>query len=431
MKFNTLLAGAALALFSTAAFAQTYPVPQVAQIGPNDLFQDLISGVPQAQSWYASQAQVGNLAFVQAGNGYDNAIIGGDFYQNLWSRGTTSATINTTTTYGPNNWVLWSGTSTNLVATQQTGAADIPVGALASARITRSSTGVVQSCFGQTIESSIAARFQAAGTAELDFSALAGSGFSDAASALHVYFIYGTTTDEGSAKMAYTVNTNGGGGSSWTGGALLGGTNGFTVPISTAWNRYTVVAPIPATAKELGVAICWTPVGASPSNDYVDLANVQLVPNTALTAVAGATGAVLNVNDVRAKSPIRRSTATEVALQQRYLYAINEGTITAGTAMAPAGMAPTATTCLTAISFPVTMRTAPTYTNALTASTFKLNSAAANVALSTPFSATTGVNTTLNGSVTFTATTLGATAGFSCILVSAAGSGSLLFTAEL
>jgi hypothetical protein len=76
------------------------------------------------------------------------------------------------------------------------------------------------------------------------------------------------------------------------------------------------------------------------------------------------------------------------------------------------------------------MRVAPTYANALTASTFKLNAAAANVALSTPFSATTGANTVNNGSVTFTASGLGATAGFGCYLVSAAGSGQMLFSAE-
>ena len=115
---------------------------------------------------------------------------------------------------------------------------------------------------------------------------------------------------------------------------------------------------------------------------------------------------------------------------QRFAYAIQEGTITAGTVMAPAGQAPSATTCLIAIPFPVTMRAAPTYTNALTASTFKLNSAAVNTALSTPFSATTGVNTVFNGSVTFTASGLGATAGFGCELVSAAGSGVMLFTAD-
>jgi hypothetical protein len=73
---------------------------------------------------------------------------------------------------------------------------------------------------------------------------------------------------------------------------------------------------------------------------------------------------------------------------------------------------------------------APTYSNALTASTFKLNAAAANTALSTPFSATTGANTIYNASVTFTASGLGATAGFACNLVSAAGSGTMQFTAD-
>jgi hypothetical protein len=419
---------AAIAAALTPAAAQV-PVPIVTAVGPNDLFHDIQNGAIGPANSYATGAQLGVYGFTLGGANADNALIGGDFYQNQWARGTTSATINTTAAYGPNNWFLWSGTSTNLVATQQTGAADITNGFLASARVTRSSTGVVQSCIAQEVESSIAERFQG-GTAEFDFHALAGAGFSDAAAALHAYIITGTATDEGSSKMAFSINAGGGGGSGWTGAAVLGGTAGYTVPITAVWGRYSVVAPIPAAAKEIGVALCWTPVGASPSNDYFEFTGAQLVVNPALATVAGTAGAALALNDSRVRVYARRNIATEVAAQQRTLYVVNEAALTAGAAFA-VGQTPTATTCTATVPFPVTARVAPTYANALTGSTFKLNSAAVNTALTTPFSATAGANSVSNGSVTFTAASLAATPGFACELVSVGGTGQLLFTSEL
>jgi hypothetical protein len=108
---------------------------------------------------------------------------------------------------------------------------------------------------------------------------------------------------------------------------------------------------------------------------------------------------------------------------------VNEGTIAAGTVIA-VGQTPTSTTCAAIVPFPVTMWKAPTYTQSASGTTFKLNSAAVNTALTTPFSAVAGANTAYNGSVTFTASSLAATAGFACELVSAAGSGQLTFSAE-
>jgi hypothetical protein len=426
------LIGATLGLLGlgAVAFAQGVTLPQVTTIGPNDLFQDIVNGQPQASNQYVSATLLGNYSGSLAGANSDSALIGGDFYQNTWARGTTSATITGTAAYGPSDWFLWSGTSTNLVATQQTAAADIPSNFLASARVTRSSTGVVQSCIAQEVESSVAERLQGQ-TAEFDFHALAGAGFSDATSSLHVYVITGTSTDEGSSKMAFSINAGGGGGSGWTGAAVIGGTPGLSVPITTSWGRYTVVAPIPATAKEVGVALCWTPVGASPTNDYFEFTGAQLVANGALSSVAGTAGGVIAPSDTRSKAFVRRNTATEVVNQERYVYAINEAAATAGSVFGAGGAYGSSTTlCSIAFPLPVTMRAAPTYANALTASTFKITSASQTAtALGTPFSATLGANSANAASISFTTT--GMTAKDFCELVSAGGTGSMVFTSEL
>jgi hypothetical protein len=81
------------------------------------------------------------------------------------------------------------------------------------------------------------------------------------------------------------------------------------------------------------------------------------------------------------------------------------------------------------IPFPTTMFKAPTYTNALSATTFKVvSSSQAATALGTPFSAKLGANTPYNASINFTTT--GMTAKDACVIVSAAGSGTMQFTAD-
>ena len=428
------LASGSMALAQNAANTGPYlPPPPTGAIQSNDSFQDVVNSYPQAQSFYVTASQLGAYSQTLAGGNADNAIVGGDFNQNTWARGTTSATINTTAAYGPSDFFLWSGTSTNLVATQQTGAADIlpASGILASARVTRSSTGVVQSCIAQEVESSVATRL-AGTTAEFSFYALAGSGFSAASSNLAVYIVTGTSTDEGSSKMAYGINALGGGGSAWAGSAVLGGTSGYLIPITTVMTRYGVAAPIPATAKEVGVAICWTPVGTSPSNDYVDLANIQLVANPALTGIAGTAGVALNANDVRLKSFVRRQTQAEIAVQQRYVYAVSEPATAVGVGFS--GNAVTTTTCNTSLAFPVIQRAAPTFTafgTALSASTWKINYAATSTTLATTFYVTTTGNTPSAAFGTWTTSAANLVAGGSCFPVGQNGGSVLVFSSEL
>ena len=266
-------------------------------------------------------------------------------------------------------------------------------------------------------------------TAELDFHAVAGANYSSAASALTAYIITGTGTDEGLSKMAFAFNAGGGGSSTWAGQAT---TVADVATIGTTIDRYAAIGTIPSTATEIAVMFCYTPVGTAGTNDYVALSGIQLTRNPALAAKATTTVAIsCTTGGILCSSFDRRPQATETGLQERYAFAINEGTQTAGSIVLGGGTAlGTSTTCSINVTFPVTMRAAPTYTNALTVSTFKLVSASqAATALSTPYSATLGANSVNSASINFTTT--GMTAKDGCELVSAAGSGQMLWSAEL
>ena len=418
---------ASLLLVAGTASAQTYPIPQLPSVGSGDLFQDVQNGVPSVPSTYVSATTLGNYAATLPGNNAENTLIGGDFSLNLFQRGTSVVVASpANVTYTADRWFAWGGTNTPVTVSQST---DAPTNFLDSVKINKASgTGVKQVCFAQEVESANATRYQGL-TAELSFHAKAGSGFSAANSNLAVYILTGTGTDEGSSNAAYSINTGGGSSTAWTGATVLGGTNGYLVPINTAWIRYTVAAPIPTGTTELAVAICYTPVGTGSSTDWFELAGVQLDPNSALTAAAGSSGAYIGAADPRAKVFVRRQFEAEVGLQQRYAYSISESGTT-GALESAAGYYLTATTCTINFTFPVQMRVAPSYTNSLTASTFKIVPATTAVALSTPFSAQATGQASVNGStLTFTTTT--ETQYTACELVSAAGGGQILWSAEL
>lgn len=371
-------------------------------------------------------------------NGYRNALIGGDFTQNLWTRGSSVGSITTPYLYTANNWFDWNGTSSTASVAQDSTAAEKPATVLYAAKIARTGTGVVQNCFGQEVESTSSYRF-AGNTAELDFNVYAGAGFSAAGGALQVYILYGTGTDDGAQKMAWGLNSGGGGSTAWSGmanalnSAAIGGVNPttttVTLPLSTL-SRYAAVANIPATATELGVAICWKPVGASPSNDYIALSNIQLVVNNNLASYAGTITST--VAGISASSFEHRPIGIEALLQNRYLQSVVEPA--ASISVAPSGQGASTTTCVLSIPLPVTMRAAPTFSaigTALGATTWTVTHVVTNTVLSTPFiAATTGGSTPTELNVTATVAS-GLTAGQTCTLTGAAGGSTLLASAEL
>ena len=58
---SLLAAGALFALAGGLAIAQTPIVPQVVNVGPTDLFQDVVGGVPRAGNVYATAAQIAGV----------------------------------------------------------------------------------------------------------------------------------------------------------------------------------------------------------------------------------------------------------------------------------------------------------------------------------------------------------------------------------
>jgi hypothetical protein len=423
MKRKWIAAGLGLWALGGAAMvalAQSYPVPQVTSIGSGDLFQDIVGGAPQVGNVYAPAPLLGNYSATLSGNNPENALRGGDIGKNLFAFGTSVTGITTTSTYVANGWFAWSGTSTTLAGNQETGASDIGAGFEASLRLTRSGAGVLQSCVAQEIESNDTYRFQG-NTAEFDFRAQAGSGFSAASSNLQVYLVTGTGTDEGSNKMAFGLNAQNTGNAAvgWTGQANLGP---ILIPITTSYADYSAVFPVPAAATELAVVVCWKPVGASPSSDWFEFSMAQLVTNSSLTVVAGAAGAALNVNDPRKKSFNRRSQQTETALQQRYAYLISE---TSTNAIAT-GVAVSTTSTRYWLQNPVTMARTPTPTAAFGSMT-TTNSAGNAANLSNLASTSSG--SSVYG-VELTGTTTGTAAGNGTLLAGNSGTGTILVNAE-
>lgn len=427
-----LAAAALLALTPLSVDAQT--VPQVQIINSGDLFQDVVNGSPQAGNFYASAAAL--AGYVGSTPTKGNALIGGDSTTNLWQRATTGASVTTTATYGgPDRWIYWSGTNTAMTVSRTTTAADLPASGYRSGfKMARTSgqTGVVQVCMAQALESANSYQF-AGSTAELSFHATAGSNFSAASSNMTAYVIYGTGSDESAAAMAFGLNAGGGGGAGWTGQTSA---TAAVIPINTFNARYAAVATIPATATQVGVALCFTPVGTASTNDYIAFSGIQLVRNPALASKVSTTSGYACASPVGTLTAInctafdRRTQAVETVMQQRYFYKLAESA--AIYIVAPcAAIDVTHTNCI--VQFPVTMRTAPTmtYTNGFASPTSTTQATlGACTTLASAATVTSTVASLNQVLVNCTATTIPA-AGVASFLYSNNGSGVINASAEL
>ena len=384
MKHRLIAAslGAAAILLGAGglAYSQLNQTPTLVQsIHSGDLFPDMPNGTPQPFTSYAPAPLLGNYSQTLSGNNPTNDIIGGDFGTNLFQDGTSVGTITTAATYVADQFFAFSGTSTTIGGAQETGAADIPLDYAGSLRITRTGSGVIQSCVATIIPAGNVIRYQG-GTLEVDAHALAGSGFSAANSNLTVIQVQGTGTNDSAVNFAKTVNSALSG-TAWAGAVV----NAVNVPINTSWGRYTAAYPVATTTTEMGVAWCWTPVGASPSNDYFEFTGAQMTPNSALATVAGTTGSALAANSGLAKSFLRRPLALEQNLQYAFYWRQNEAASAAAGATAVYGTCQGTSTNTLAncyMQFPVPMFKVPTL--AYTAGTISatVGSAAAAEAVS-------------------------------------------------
>jgi hypothetical protein len=430
MKKTLLYAVLGVAGLAAAAIAQTIVVPQVSSIGSTDLIQVIPNGQPSAQSRYAPAPLLGNYSPTLAGNNPENALIGGDATTNLWQRATTGSSVTTTLTYGgPDRWAYWSGTSTAMTVSRSNTSGDLPATYQYGFKMARTAaqTGVVQMCMMQVLETVNSMQF-AGQTAEVDFHAATGSTFSAASANMVVYFISGTGTDGSASTAAFNLNAGGGGSSTWTGQVNTGVT--VSLGAVSTLGRYTAVAPIPSNAAQIAIALCWTPVGTAGANDYVTFSGIQLTRNSALTTVAGTTGAALSVNDTRAKAFARRTQAQETIAQQRYYYRVTE--TAAIFPVAPcAAVDTTHTNCF--VKAPATMRTAPTLTFANGFAT-PTSTTQATLGACTTLSAATTVSSTVGGVDGFLVNCAASTvpaAGIASFLYSNNGSGTISASAEL
>lgn len=452
MKLSTLLLAGAFALASalgaSAAGLLTNGLPPAGGsqypttlpfTGNETLPLDtnLPSGLnPASES--ATLNQIQSSIFGEPGMaGLRNALLGGDFGTNLWARGTSVGSITTPYLYTANNWFDWNGTSSTASVAQDSTAAEKPATYQLAAKIARTGAGVIQNCFAQEVESVNTYRF-AGQTAEFDFNVYAGAGFSAANGALQVYVLYGTGTDDGAQKMAWGLNGGGGGSSGWTGmanamnSAALGGANpttATTLLTASTLARYAAVANIPATATELGVAVCWKPVGASPSNDYIALSGLQLVVNNNLSAMAGT---ITNTTSgIQASSFEHRPQGLETLLEQRFFQSITEPA--AGVGIGVTGVLSSTTTCDLSLPLPVTMRVAPTLAFAGTAlgtTTFRIQDSTTSTLASTFLvQQTSNVANAVNMRATLTTAS---TAGWACQLQGgSAGTAIIQMSADL
>lgn len=376
MMTSRLLARGAVALIAAAVFASSafaqgaggVALPTNAVNG-NEV-HNVQSGTSPVINTMTTKQIVGYGNTLPGDNGFRNTLVGGDFATNPWQRGTSFAAIANTLTYTADRFWALGGASSSITVSKQTGASDIPAGFGASLRLQRANanTDTTAICVGQVLESKNSLQFQGQ-NGVLSFWALSGANFSAASGNVNVTVGTGTGTDQSAANFAAGT---------WTGFSSLTltpnqGTQaagaGIAQPVTSTWTRYSFSFPVTATATQIGVKICFTPVGTAGANDWVELEGVQL-----------------EVSPLGTPSAFDQVPAAIVLLQaQRYALVINEPANGINVAM---GQATTATNANIVIPFPDTMRVAPTITTTL--GTWKVTVAAGTQQACTALAAGTG-----------------------------------------
>jgi len=356
-----------------------------------------------------------------------NGIVGGDFGQNLWQRGTSFASLSLNTAiYTADGWYVYGGTTAPLVTvSKQTGAASQPPGSLASMRIQRvaNQTATGQYCVGQLLPDAESEPFinASTGTRTAIFSVELQQGANFSPLGVNLVIGYHTATD------VTTGAANGQGTNTGIFASSLTGTQNITnyteavntlTTASTSWARYSVAAQIPyyatgTTTQTLGVGvkICLTGVGTAGTNDYLEIGNAQL-------EYRGGTST--------APSPfVRRNLADDWNLQLARYWTIQENG-SAGTPIYASAIVGATNQVNILYRFPQLMRITP-ITSPITIGGFKLLIAGTQTTPGTLV--TTGVsNTPATGALSSQTT---ATAGQASEFVgSGAGTGVIGWSAE-
>lgn len=179
----------------------------------------------------------------------------------------------------------------------------------------------------------------------------------DNSNAANLFIIYGTGSDEGFGTLTASPAIT----PAWTG---INSSITSAVTLTTAWARYSVSGFIPITAKEIGVAICFTPTATgSGATDGLSFVGAQLEDGASASAFEF------------------RPLSIELAKAQRYYYRYAEKAATY--ALNAFCQATGANTNSCTLAVPVPMRSIPTIT-ITTAGTFKVNIAGSLTTIATP-----------------------------------------------
>jgi hypothetical protein len=252
------------------------------------------------------------------GNPNPNVIINGGM--DIWQRGTSIAVPAGSMTYTADRWMAWTGSGMAATISRQAG----PTGIQYCARVQRNSGNTATSDynFSQPIETSNSVPL-AGKTVTLSLWARVGANFS--ASSILISLSSGTGTDQN----MYV---------GFTGGASVVSQG---ISPTTSWQRFSISGAVPASATQLGVTMKVFGVGTAGTNDFFEVAGVQLEQGSTATSFRR------NANSIQG----------ELAACQRYYYRI-----TSPTAFGMFGLGYTQASgnarCI--LGLPTTMRSVPT-----------------------------------------------------------------------
>lgn len=247
-----------------------------AEIVPADT---LLPSGQQPQTVAIPSALLGNFSGTPR-NYLDNGAMA------VQQRGTGTVTCGTntpptSTAYSADRWVCDANVAVGVGRTALvTSTPTPPTGFQASLTVWRNSGALTQPvCVMQEIPS-VRSTYLAGKTVTLSFLADALAGLSaDNGNAITASIIWGTGTDQGFGTLTASPAIT----PAWTGIAFAA--NQVPITITTTFARYAVTAPIPATATEVGVLLCFTPTATgSGTTDGFAVTGVQLEASPSATA---------------------------------------------------------------------------------------------------------------------------------------------------
>ncbi len=235
----------------------------------------------------------------------------------IHQRGTSTTTTSAVTSYGPDRWHVYSGTTGRTVSVQ-TGTDEIR-GCVRFQRDSGNSNTNVN-YLGQNIET-VNSRHLSGKVVTISLWARAGANYSAASNELTVQVRAGTGTDE-DMFTGFTGNNN---------------FISQTATLTTTWTKYEYSGTVPVGTTQLGAILFYTPVGTAGAADYFEVTGIQLEQGSSATPYD------------------HKDYGQELRECQRYYYRHASGT---NAHIAP-GLGFSATEIYAYVNFPVTMRTAP------------------------------------------------------------------------